>query len=58
MYFFVILFHNCAGLIEENIIKNCIKLNERNKPNHFDEIFNATKVELILNPSASGEKEF
>lgn len=51
-------FHDCDDLTEENIIKIGSELNERNKPGHFDEIFNAAKIELILNQSTTGEKAF
>lgn len=51
-------FHNCDDLAEENIVKIGRELNERNKPGHFDEIFNAAKIELILNQSTVGEKAF
>lgn len=51
-------FHNCDNLTEENIIKIGRELNERNILGHFYEIFNAAKIECILNQSTTGEKVF
>jgi len=51
-------FHDCDDLTEENIIKIGRELNEHNIPGHFDEIFNAAKIERILNQSTTGEKAF
>lgn len=51
-------FHDCDDLTEETIIKIGRELNDRNKPDHFDEIFNEAKIELILNQSTIGEKAF
>lgn len=51
-------FHDCDDLTEENIVKIGRQLNEHNKPGHFDEIFKAAKIELILNQSTTCEKAF